>query len=376
MQIEQVSVNHNKVSHHAAVVIVAAGQPLEVHQVPTPNLEDNEIKVRVEWTASTPLDLHQADGGLLVKPPHIMGSSAAGIVVEVGSSVTLYKPGDKVFGYGWRKPSEKSHQLYSVAPQNLWGRIPENFTMRQAVTLPNNFVSVYHTLTHDLGFELPWPKPESYEPREAGATVLIWGGSSSCGMYAIQLLKYFGYKNIITTASQPHHSKLESYGAKRCFDYREEDVENAIIQYTSSQDKPLQFIFDCIGSLSNSMNPIRRLAKSGTRVAILLPVVVKDVGEGLNPEFTLDVNSCVPWATGVQAVGVRTHFYTDNAFLAQHLQSTIMPEVLAKGIIEPNDQVVVEGASLLERAKKALSMLRKKQVSGARLVWRVAETES
>lgn len=50
-----------------------------------------------------------------------------------------------------------------------------------------------------------------------------------------------------------------------------------------------------------------------------------------------------------------------------------MPTLLEQRVIEPNHQVVVEGDTLLERAENALSKLRNKEVSGARLVWRIAE---
>lgn len=51
----------------------------------------------------------------------------------------------------------------------------------------------------------------------------------------------------------------------------------------------------------------------------------------------------------------------------------IVPALLAKGIVKPNRQRIVEGRTLLERAQKALDALRRKEVSGERLVWRVAE---
>lgn len=50
----------------------------------------------MEWTASTPLDLHQADGGLLVKYPQVLGDGIAGTVVEVGPGVENLSVGDKV----------------------------------------------------------------------------------------------------------------------------------------------------------------------------------------------------------------------------------------------------------------------------------------
>lgn len=50
-----------------------------------------------------------------------------------------------------------------------------------------------------------------------------------------------------------------------------------------------------------------------------------------------------------------------------------MPKMLKEGIIEPNNQKVIEGNTLLERAQEAMNTLRRKEVSGERLVWRVAD---
>ena len=50
-----------------------------------------------------------------------------------------------------------------------------------------------------------------------------------------------------------------------------------------------------------------------------------------------------------------------------------MPALLAEGIVKPNRTKIVEGKTLLARAQKAIDMLRRKEVSGERLVWKVAE---
>ena len=356
---------------HPAVVTVAPRAPLELHHLPTIPATGRLVRIRNEWTASTPLDLHQADGGLLVSHPQALGDGVAGTVVEVGPEVKSLNVGDKVFGFTWRNQAEKAHQLYVTAPENLLGKVPDGFSMQQAVLLGNNFVTAWHTLTHDFNFALPWPKPENYVPPEANDFILIWGASSSVGQYAIQILRWYGYNKIIATASKAHHDKLKRYGATACFDYREPNTPARISDYIG--EASIVFIIDCIGSLNGSVQPVSRIARAGAKIAIMLPVIIRDTSEGVEPEYEMDVTKCAAWAEGVQAIGVRTHFYMENKFLAEHLQSEIMPEALKRGIVEPNDQVVVEGSTLLERAEKALGILRGRGVSGGRLVWRVAE---
>lgn len=309
-------------STHAAVVMVAARAPLEIHQVPTIKPAEGEVRIRVEWTASTPLDLHQADAGLLVVHPQVMGSGAAGTVVEVGVGVKSLQINDKVFGFTWRSQQERAHQIYITAPEYLWGILPKSLTMQEAVTVPTNLVTVFHAVVTDLGLPLPWPRPENYVPDRAEDPILIWGGSSSCGQYALQVLRYFGYHNIFATGSKKHHELLRSFGATHTFDYNETDVVKSIlVAANASQGPAFPFILDCIGSQNGSIVPIAQIAQRGTKVAILLPVIVRDASETQMPEYSMNVLTAASWTDGVEVVGVRTHFYLAVSFI--HLKISI-----------------------------------------------------
>lgn len=358
---------------HKAIATPGPRQPLILIDVPTPAPENNEIQVRVQWNASTPLDLHQVDGGLLIQIyPHVLGDSIAGIVTGLGPETKHFSVGDKVFGFTFRNQKERGQQEFVTAPENLFGKIPAAWekNIESIVTVPNNFVTVWNTITHDLGIELPWPKPEGYLPPEGKQWLLVWGGSSSVGQYALQVLKYYGFENVLTTASKRHHEMLKALGARDAFDYRDADVLDKILDGSGGEVK---YVIDCIGSLRSSMEPIVKVATAGTTVAIMLPVIVKDASDVDVPEYSLDVENIVQWEEGVIARGVRTHFYLENKFLADHLQSEIMPTMVASGDIKPNKYRIVEGNDMLERAQKAIDLLRNREVSGERLVKRVCE---
>lgn len=185
--------------------------------------------------------------------------------------------------------------------------------MPEAVTLPNNFVTVFHSMTMDLGIELPWPRPDNYIPAHVNAPLLIWGGSSSVGQFAIQILRYYGFQNILATASTRHHDLLRSYGAAEIFDYRSDTVVEYVLKAATDivheYEAPIPFIVDCIGSMHGSIFPITKLAKKGSKVAILLPVIVRDSSETQDPIYELDVSKCGVWEPHVEVKGVRTHFY-------------------------------------------------------------------
>jgi NADPH:quinone reductase-like Zn-dependent oxidoreductase len=88
-------------STHAAVVTASVRGHLQVIQIPTLKPTDDEVLVKVEWTASTPLDLHQNDGGLLVNHPQVLGDGVAGTVIGVGPDARRLHVGDKVCLERW-----------------------------------------------------------------------------------------------------------------------------------------------------------------------------------------------------------------------------------------------------------------------------------
>jgi len=197
-------------------------------------------------------------------------------------------------------------------------QLPPGFSLQEAVTLPDNVVTVFHSVTKDLSLPLPWPRPQEPSPSHANSPILIWGGSSSCGQYALQILSHWGYKNLLTTASPSHHAYLRTLGAAHVFDYRDPDVSKKIIEAVEKQSPAVPFVLDCIGSKYGSLARIAEIAQKGTRVAVLLPVILKDATDDQAPEYAMIVKPHAQWADGVEVRGVRTHFYQEVSCLPLH----------------------------------------------------------
>ncbi len=137
----------------------------------------------------------------------------------------------------------------------------------------------------------------------------MWGGGSSSGQYCIQILRLYNYTTILTTSSAKHHSLLESYGATQCFDYQSPTTVPNLQKAVAGREI---FVLDCIGSKLGSLASISQIATArGSKVAILLPVVMKAPSEIDVPEYTMDVQASAPWSDGVDVRGVRTHSYLD-----------------------------------------------------------------
>lgn len=181
----------------------------------------------------------------------------------------------------------------------------------------------------------------SVTPPHASDAILIWGGSSSVGQYALQILRHWGYVNLLTTASKPHHELLKTLGARKVFDYKDAAVVGQILESAAGND--IRFVLDCIGSQAGSLAPIAKIARRGAKVAVLLPVIVRDASETQAPVYSMDVAASTDWAEGVDTRGVRMHFYlqverfvfffsprendrliilVQNQFFKEHLQTT------------------------------------------------------
>ncbi|KAM5373408.1 hypothetical protein ACJZ2D_007003 [Fusarium nematophilum] len=346
-------------STQQAIILPAKRTPFSSTTVPVHPPAAGEVLVRVHWTASTPLDLHRADGGLLISEyPSLMGSGgAAGVVVAVGDGGDSkgLEVGDRVIAFAFHGGKESNHQEYITIPAYLASKIPEPLSFEEAVTVPVNLVTVFHSATADLGLELPWPIPEGYAPEQAGEPLLIWGASSSVGIFAVQVFRRWGYRNILAVASGKHHEYLRSVGATECFDYRRDDVVDRILDYTSDRAEPrVPYILDCIGSLEGTLKPLSKIAQRSSRVAVMLPVILRDATEEAEPEYEMDVSKVL------------------NEFFKENMQPEIVPALLKERVVEPNRYRIVQGATMVERAQNALDILRSREVSGEKLIWRIA----
>lgn len=307
-------------STQKAIAMTSRRAPLAEIQVPVHPPAAGEVVVRVAWTASTPLDLHRADGGLLIAsyPAQTGGGGIAGTVVALGGSdadVALLKGlgvGDRVMAFAFRGAKEANHQEYVTVPAYLVSKLPAGLTLREACTVPVNLVTVFHAATADLGLDLPWPLPDAATAPDTDKDqpVVVWGASSSVGIYALQVLRHWHpHRRLLAVSSRRHHDLLRRLGASACFDRADPHVVDAVLGSVAGRHAPL--VLDCIGSLDGSLRPLTRIARPGSRVAVMLPVIVRDASDDQEPEYEMDVSKCLPdlWADGVVLCGTRTHFY-------------------------------------------------------------------
>ena len=161
------------------------GEPRDVitlrQDVPVPRkLSSKQVLIRVHAAAINPVDWKALKGNMsLVKRvsfPHTPGTDVAGVVVAVGSSVKRLKVGDKVYGNLGLEGG--SYAEYVRGNESLFALKPSNLTMVEAAGVPLACVTSYQVL-FDQASPIVGP----------GSKVMVCGGSSATGLYAVQLAK-------------------------------------------------------------------------------------------------------------------------------------------------------------------------------------------
>lgn len=218
-------------ANKAAWLTAAQARPLKVDDAPMPEPSADEVVVRNHAVAINPVDWVVQTTGILPLPyPHIGGCDTAGEITAVGSSVKNLKVGDHVVAtldpYGGGGPDSRkgAFQLFSLAREAGTTKIPDNISYFEAAVLPLAVSTSASALfqADTLGLQL------AFSQGSRGKVVLIWGGATSLGACAIQLVIAAGY-DVATTSSTRNFDSMKSLGAKYVFDHAKADVVEDII---------------------------------------------------------------------------------------------------------------------------------------------------
>ena len=158
-----------------AIVITRPGGPdvLEMHTVPTPQAQASEVLVRVHASALNRADLLQRRGLYPAPsgaPADIPGMEFAGEIAAIGSSVQLWKPGQRVMGL----IGGGAHAEYVVGHERTLVGVPETLSWEQAAAIPEAFITAHDALWVQAGLR-------------PGERVLIHAVGSGVGIAAVQL---------------------------------------------------------------------------------------------------------------------------------------------------------------------------------------------
>ena len=187
---------------------------LRLEPIAKPVPASREVLVRVHAASINPLDWHymrgtprlmRVEAGLRKPKFTRLGVDFAGTVEAVGPGVTLFKPGDEVFG-GRRGALA---EYVCTGEDRAITLKPANLTFEQAAAIPIAAVTALQGL-RDKGRIHP------------GQKILINGASGGVGTFAVQIAKAFGAE-VTGVCSTRNVEMVRSLGADRVIDYTKED---------------------------------------------------------------------------------------------------------------------------------------------------------
>jgi 2-desacetyl-2-hydroxyethyl bacteriochlorophyllide A dehydrogenase len=271
-----------------AAVCTNYGNPevIQLRELEKPLPKDNEILVKIHASSVTSGDarIRRADPFVIrlifgYKRPRksVLGVVVAGEVEAVGSKVSNFMIGDKVFGTtGMSFGAHAGYQC--ISEEGTLAHIPQNISYNEAASIPFGGTAAIHFLR----------KAEI----QKGQKVLISGASGALGSIAIQLAKEYGAE-VTAICSGGNQELVRSLGADKVIDYTKEDFSKNGVKYDVIFDTVDKCLFaSSLGSLTENGAMLLASADMGTilKGAITSMFGKKNVFSGVIKETKEDMN--------------------------------------------------------------------------------------
>ncbi len=220
---------------------------LKYEDAPEPQIQANEVLVRVKACALNHLDLWLRTGvrAWQLPMPHIVGSDISGEVAQVGNLVPHVKPGDRVLlapGIScglceacWKGLDSacRSYTLFGVMVDGGYAEyvkspaanvipIPGDLTFDEAAAVPLVFLTAWHML-----FTRARLQP--------GEDVLVIGAGSGVGSAALQIAKLFGCRVIATAGTDAKLAKAHELGADDGINHSKQSISEEVSRLTAKR---------------------------------------------------------------------------------------------------------------------------------------------
>ncbi|KAL0534304.1 hypothetical protein IC582_028593 [Cucumis melo] len=292
-----------------AVVISEPGEAevLQLQEVDDPIIKDDEVLIKVEATALNRADTIQRKG--FYPPPKgsspYLGLECSGIIQAVGKNVSRWKIGDQVCAL----LSGGGYAEKVAVPAGQVLPIPPGVSLKDAASLPEVACTVWSTvfMTSRL---------------LRGETLLVHGGSSGIGTFAIQISKYQGAKVFVTAGSEEKLAVCKDLGADVCINYKTEDFVARVKEETDG--KGVDVILDSVGAPYFQRN-LESLNLDGRLF------IIGTMGGAVTQ---LDIRSLFAKRLTVQAAGLRNRSLENKAVIVSEVEKIVWPAIAA-GKVKP-----------------------------------------
>lgn len=315
------------------IVISAPGGPdvlRWVEGMPLAGIAADEVLIDVAFSGVNRHDCNQRRRGPTPAHSDVPGLEVSGIVHAVGSRVMQFKVGDRVCAL----VDGGGYATKAVAPAALTFKVEAPLTLDLAAALPEAMFTAWHNF-----FRVAALGP--------GETVLIHGGTSGVGSFAIQLLRCFGHTIFATCGTDEKAAQAVALGASCAINYRTQDFAAEVLAATNG--KGVNVILDMAGAVHSARN-VQALARKG-RLVHLSP--------GGGADFVAPLRDILAKEAKITGSLLRPLPSEEKVIIANDLRSFVMPLINA-GRIAPWVQEVLP----LRRASCAHARLESGEAMG------------
>ncbi|KAH8103529.1 GroES-like protein [Cristinia sonorae] len=336
-------------------VITTAEKSIAVQEVPVPEISENEILVKTTAIAQNPADWKLVK--YMTVPGTIVGLDFAGVVVKVGSAVTSPAVGTKVAGFviGGSFTDRGAFAEYVKTSADLVWAVPEgSISDAEAATYGCAAWTAVQDLFHSGRIGLAEPSDEKISHHE---WVLIYGGSTSVGLFAIQLVHAAGYK-VVTVAAPKHHDLLKSYGADLVIDYKDPEAITKIKEATGDS---IHRGLDTVASPETEAFSVKVFGSGPGKLHVL--VAPDAEAQKLRPDVAITASTV--FTTHGISLGPVPAQPEDRKLMVDFL--TKFPGLVKSGALKPNPIKLITGG--LEGVSEGFEYMISGKVSGEKLVY-------
>lgn len=183
-------------------------------QINKPRPKGQDLLVKIDAVSVNPVDAkmrlsYNSDDF------KVLGFDAVGIVTAIGSAVTKFKVGDRIY-YSGSQIRPGSNAEYQLVDQRLVALAPKNLNDAQAAAMPLTAITAYEILVDQLGIDFSSNAAENKK-------IFIINGAGGVGSILIQLAKWLGMKVYATAGQQTSIEMVKKMGADVVVD-RNKDI--------------------------------------------------------------------------------------------------------------------------------------------------------
>jgi NADPH2:quinone reductase len=202
--------------------------PAEVIQygdLPDPVPKAGEVRVKVAVAGLNPVDTYLRAGAISMPQtfPFVPGADVAGVVDQVGSGVTRFQVGDRVWGSNQGLLGRQgTFAEYCAVHEDYLYPIPADVNDEEAAAIALAGITA-HIGLFQCG------------KLQEGELVFVNGGTGGVGSLVVQMVKAAGGKIATTVGSEEKAKLAKSLGADFVINYKTEDVGTRLKEFTGGK---------------------------------------------------------------------------------------------------------------------------------------------